>query len=523
MPTRRVTRTTCQVLLVCLALIGPHQLGAEAAAASPPLIAAVKREDPKAVSRLLRDGAVVDERQSDGATALHWGVYRDNVDIVDMLLGAGADVNAVNRLGTAPLWLAAMNGSSELIGRLLEAGADPNVALPEGETPLMTAARSGAVDGIRSLVAAGADVEARESTRGQTALMWAVAQGHHDVVSELLDVGAEVSARSKVRPRLMSNEGVFGGAFDHAVEENLGGFTPLMFAARHGDIESARLLVRAGADINAVAGNRASVLVLAVHSAHRPFAEFLLEHGADPNAAGAGYTALHAAVLRGDLEAVETLLAHGADPNTRLKRGTPGRRASEDWMLKARYVTATPFWLAALFREPEIMRTLVDGGADPLLTTTALWRPVNDRAGGVGPPEVVGGFVTPIMAAVQGTSDRARFVTATPEPMREERLALETVTVAVDLGGDIDAADQSGTTALHDAAARNLKTVVRFFGERGASLDVRNNMGRTPVDVAKAGARRGSVLVGRGPDWSSPNAVDVLLELGAIDGADSGG
>jgi ankyrin repeat protein len=296
-----------------------------------------------------------------------------------------------------------------------------------------------------------------------------------------------------------------------------------MFAARHGDIGSARLLLAAGADVNDVAGNRASPLVLAVHSGHSPLAQFLLEHGADPDADGAGYTALHAAALRGELEAVEALLAHGADPNIRLKRGTPGRRASEDWMLKARYVSATPFWLAALFREPEIMRTLADGGADPLLTTTALWRPVSDRAGGVGPPEVVGGFVTPAMAAVQGTSDRARFVTAIPDPMREERLALETVTVAVDLGGDIDAADQSGTTALHDAAARNLKTIVRFFGERGVSLDVKNSMGRTPLDLAQAGARRGSVLVGRGPDWSSPNAVDVLLELGAVDGADAGG
>ncbi len=521
MPTRRVSGATYQALLVCLALIGPHQLGVEAAEEGPPLIAAVKNQDVEAVSNLLRDGAVVDERQSDGATALHWGVYRDNLDIVDRLVRAGADVNAVNRLGTSPLWLAAINGSSQLIGRLLEAGADPNVVLPEGESPLMTAARSGAVEGVRALVAAGADVDAREGTRGQTALMWAVAQGHHTVVSVLIDAGADVTDRSKVRPRLMSNEGTFGGAFDHAVVENLGGFTPLMFAARHGDIVSARLLLAAGADVNDVAGNSASALVLAVHSGHSPLAEFLLVHGADPNADDAGYTALHAAVLRGELEAVEALLLHGAEPNVRLERGTPGRRASEDWILKARYVSATPFWLAAHFREPEIMRALAEGGADPSLTTTEFWRSVGERAGGAGPPEVIGGFVTPIMAAVQGTSDRARFVTTSPDPVREERLALETVRVAADLGVDIDAADKSGTTALHDAAARNLKAVVRLLGERGASLDVKNGAGRTPLDLAKAGARRGVALVGLGPDWSGPNAVDVLLELGATDRSDS--
>jgi ankyrin repeat protein len=444
MPTQRVTSATCLALLVCLALIAPHQAGVEAAADSPPLLEAVKSQDLEAAATLLRDGAAVDARQSDGATALHWGAYRDNLEIVDLLLGAGADVNAVNRLGTPPLWLAVVNGSAQLIGRLLEAGADPNVALPEGETPLMTAARSDTAKGVRALVAAGADIAARESARGQTALMWAIAQGHHDVVSALVDAGADVSARSKIRPRLMSNEGVFGGAFDHGVVEHLGDFTPLMFAARQGDIESARRLLDAGADVNDVAGNSASALVLAVHSGHSPLAAFLLEQGADPDADGAGYTALHAAVLRGQLAAVKALLAHGADANVRLEKGTPGRRASEDWAFKARYVSATPFWLAAHFRELEIMRALAGGGADPSLTTTEFWRPVGERVGDVGPPQVTGGFVTPIMAALQGTSDRARLVTSRPDPVREERLTLGTVTVAVDLGGDIDAADMRG-------------------------------------------------------------------------------
>jgi ankyrin repeat protein len=522
MLTRRFTSATCQALLVCLALVAPHQLNLDASADDPPLIEAVKNEDVEAVSTLLRGRAAVNERQSDGATALHWGAYRDDLDIVDMLLRAGADVNAVNRLGASPLWLAAMNGSAQLMGRLLEAGADANVALPEGETPLMTAARAGTAAGVRLLVAAGADVEARESTRDQTALMWAVAQGHHHVVRELIDAGADVTARSKVRPRLMSNEGVFGGAFDSAVVENLGDFTPLMFAARRGDVESARLLLASGADINDIAGNNASALVMAIHSGHSPLAEFLLDNGADPNADGAGYTALHAAVLRGELEAVKALLAHGADPNPRLKRATPGRRSSEDWMLKLRYESATPFWLAALYREPEIMRALAEGGAEPLLTTMELWRRVGDRAGGVGPPEVIGGFITPIMAALQGTSDRGRFVTSSPDPMSEERLTLETVSVAADLGVDVNAADQSGTTALHEAAARNLKTIIRFLGERGALLDVTNSAGRTPLDLAKAGAGRGQALVGQGPTWPSPNAVDVLLDLGATPTTNSG-
>lgn len=518
--TRHSTTGTGAALVACLALVWFAPLGVEAATDGPPVVEAVKRQDVTAISALLREGAAVNDRQSDGATALHWGVYRDNLEIVELLLAAGAEVDAVNRLGAAPLWLAAMNGSGHLIGRLLEAGADPSLALPEGETPLMTAARSGTVEGVRALISAGADTEARESTRGQTALMWAVAQGHHDVVSELIDAGAQISARSKVRPRLMSNEGVFGGAFDYGVVEHLGGFTPLMFAARHGDIESARLLLAAGADVNALAGNQASALVLAVHSGHSPLATFLLDHGADPDAAGAGYTALHAAVLRGELEAVQALLAHGADPNVRLEKGTPGRRASEDWAFKARYVSATPFWLAAHYREPEIMRALAAGGADPSLTTLERWSRVGERAGGVGPPRVVGGFVAPIVAVLQGTSDRGRFVTSRPDLVREERLVVEVLTAAVDLGADINAADMSGTTALHEAAARNLTSAVRFLSDQGARLDAKNAAGRTPLDLAVAASRRGG-LVGVGPDWSGPNAVDVLRALGATSSSDS--
>ena len=525
MPRRYVTRVppfvpfAVVMVFVVLALVGPPKAFAEAAPADvPALIDAVRNQDVEAVSTLLREGAAVDERQPDGATALHWSVHRDDLEIADMLLRAGADVNAVNRLGASPLWLASMNGNAQLVERLLQAGANPNVALPEGETPLMTASRTGTLEGVQLLIEAGADLDARESTREQTALMWAVAQGHHDVVRQLVEAGADVTARSKVRPRLMYAARSNGAVFEQGVVENLGGFTPLLFASRLGDIESARMLLGAGADLDDAAANGASLLVTAVHSGHTALANFLLDAGADPNAAGAGYTALHAAVLRGDLEATQALLAHGADPNARLEKGTPVRRASEDWTLRPEYVSATPFWLAAVYREPEVMRVLADAGADPSLSTTERWVPVRERVGGVGPPRLVGGFVTPVMAAVRGASDRARFyVIANPDPVGEERLALETVRVAAELGVDIAAVDETGTSALHDAAARNLKSIVQLLGERGAPLDVKNKAGRTPLDLARAGARRGRGLLGLGPDWASPNAVDLLLEFGATD------
>ena len=491
-----------------------------AAAVDPPLIEAVKRQDAEAVRRLLGDGVEVDTRQPDGATALHWAVYRQDLDTVDLLLRAGASVDVANRMGATPLWLAAGNGDAAAIARLLAAGANPNAALSEGETPVMTAARSGTAEGVRLLVEAGADVHARETSREQTALMWAVTQGQHDVVQVLLEAGADVEARSKVRPRLMYDVTTNAGQFDQGVIENLGGFTPLLFAARHGDVESARLLLAAGADVDNTAANGTSPLVVSTHSGHTDLALSLLEAGAEPDAIGAGYTALHAAVLRSDLTTVEALLARGADPDIRLEKGTPLRRASEDWTLRSAHVSATPFYLAASFREPAIMRALAAAGADSTLTTTERWRRVPERAGGgVGPPRVVGGFVTPVMAALRGSSDRGRNFLFNADPMVEEQLALEAVTVAADAGADLDAVDFNGTAALHDAASRNLPAVVRFLAARGVALDMENGTGRTALQLAMGSARRRPTLLVRGRERTGETAADVLRELGATEPA----
>ena len=100
----RVVRPCAAVVLFAALAATPL---ASAAAVDLPLIDAVKRQDAAAVRQLLSDGTEVDGRQPDGATALHWATYREDLDTVDLLLRAGADVDAVNRLGATPLWLAA--------------------------------------------------------------------------------------------------------------------------------------------------------------------------------------------------------------------------------------------------------------------------------------------------------------------------------------------------------------------------------------------------------------------------------
>ena len=455
---------------------------------------AVKNQEWTEARALLeaQAGADVNSPQGDGATALHWAAYWDHQPTAQLLIATGATVGAANDLGVTPLWLACNNGSAAMVETLVSAGADPNAALPSGETPLMTASRTGSADAVRALLAHGANVTAREASHGQTALMWAVAQRHSAVVLTLLEHGAGIADRSTVYPQVISSSGNADPSGVYDIEQ--GGYTPLLFAARQGALESARLLVAAGADVNDAAPMGTSTLVVAALSGQGAVATFLLEQGADPNAADAGYTALHAAVLRGDVELVTALLAYGADPNPQLKRGTPARRVSADWTLSHNMIGATPFWLAARFREPAIMRALSEGGADPLASK---------------------GGATAVIAALQGGTGRGRFGVPRGDRAEEARLTVEAVEQALEAGADVDDTNNSGDTAMHIAASRGLDDIISLLAARGATLDVRNERGQTPLSVAMAGPQGVAALYN--PGGGRPTTVALLRELGATD------
>ncbi len=447
------------------------------------MLDAARAADSAGVIALLEQGVSANVRQADGATALHWAAHWDDAAMADALVRAGADVDAANDFGATPLWLACLNGSEAMVAALLAAGADANAALPSGETASMTASRTGSVEAVRLLAAHGADLNAREQTRGQTALMWAVAQRHPDVVEALIALGADVHARSAPQQRRIHTR-TAGFNPIGVVDTVLGSNTPLLFAARQGDLAAARHLVGAGADVNDTAATGTSALVVAAHSGHTALALFLLDEGANPNAAEAGYSALHAAALRGDETLAAALLSRGADPNAPVVRGSQGRRNSPDYVLQHDVVGATAFWLAGHFAEPGVMRALADGGAAP-------------------------GFVmedgtTPLMAAV--AARRRREPGLAPNPAEDERLVLEAARVAIDAGVDVDAADAAGNTALHTAARRRLDTVVQLLADSGADLHAPNGNGQTPLDVAG----------GRGGDDNG--TVELLRRLAAIGG-----
>ncbi len=461
------------------------------------LVDAVRNRDLDVARALVQQRVDVNAPQSDGATALHWAAHWDFLDIADVLLRAGADVNASNDLGVTPLMLACTNRNAAMVERLLQAGANPNAALSTGATVLMAAARAGSVEVVTRLLTHGADVNARERTADQTALMWAVSRQHSDVVRLLVAQGADVRARSRVRRMFVKtadplNNGPIRSTSAAWVDQ--GGYTPLLFAARQGMVESAKHLLAAGADVNEKAPLGTSALVVAAHSGHAALGQFLLENGAAPDAADAGYAALHAAVLRGDMTLVTALLRHGADPNVRLRKGTPVTRYSEEFFLTETLIGATPFFLAAKFAEVGMMRALAAAGADTRL-------PIEDGT-------------TPLMAAAGigwgGLgNDRRERVLSELESTRAEQYqsegTFEAVKVAIDLGGNVNAVNEAGETALHGVASKGFTTAIQLLANNGADLNLRNNLGQTALQLT---LRRRQTPGGG-------EAADLLRKLGA--------
>ncbi len=435
---------------------------------------AVRDGDRAGAIALLKQRADVNAAEPDGTTALDWAVRQDDRELVDLLIKAGANVKAANRYGVTPLYLACVNGSAPVIAKLLDAGADANAATTEGETPLMTVARTGSVEAAKVLLAAGADVNSKEQWRQQTPLMWAVAESHPEMAQELIAHGADVNARQVTWnwERQMTKE-------PREKWMPLGGLTPLLFAARQGCLDCARILLKAGAQIDATDPNDTSPALMAVINGHYDFAAFLLDQGADPNVADeTGRTALYAAVdmhtMPGSnrpapseienkltsMDLIQALLAHGANANAQLKKIQPYRTKldrGDDTMLGT---GTTPLLRAAKAGDTQVIETLLAKGADAKTPT---------KFG-----------ITPVMAAAGlGTKEED-----TTGRKKTEAEAIASLKLCLDAGADLNAADNQGQTALHGAAQKGWDQVVQFLADHGAKLDVKDKRGRTPLDAA---------------------------------------
>jgi uncharacterized protein len=429
------------------------------------LVDVVKNQDAAAVRSLLQQHPDVNTADVDGTTPLIYAAHQNNLDLVKALLAAGANAKTANRYGVSALWEASNVANGDMIAMLLKAGADPNAIVGEGETPLMTASRTGTIQGVKALLAAGAKADAQESYRGETALMWAVAENHADVAKILLDAGANVNARSTFYD-FKFRKVASGGT--QAVYYR-GGLTPLLFAARQGAVESAEVLLAAGADVNLAEPEfNFTPLLEAIYNDHYDFGALLVEHKA--NLDGALYLAVEMRNLDyfgnrprkpvtdklDELAFVKFLLDHGADPNAPLQTKLPGRMAQGAISVPP---GATPFYRAARSADVAVMRLLLEKGADPS-------RPSDDHT-------------TPLLAAATGQG--ARFAGGAERPEPE---FVEAIRICVDKGADINAANDRGDTPMHAAAQRGADQIVQFLADHGAKLDLKNKSGRTPLDLA---------------------------------------
>jgi ankyrin len=447
---------------------------------------AARVQDSKTVRALIEDRVDVNARSSDGSTALLWSAHWNDVTTAELLLRAGADTNAVNDFGTSPISEACLNGSTAMVRLLLQNHANPNLAIATGETPLMTCARTGNADALRLLIEGGAAIDAKEPSQNQTAMMWAAAEKHPGVVKALIDAHADVNARTKQ------------------------GFSPIHFAARVGDLESVKLLLAAGVDINTQTrvereGGQGTTsgytpLLIATMRAQVDTAIYLLDRGADPNILASGMTPLHWASTSWEgfasnpvygfedpmsgipnrdakLRLVKALLTHNAEVNARMTKRQP--------QFATGYVDAigaTPLLLAASVQDVEMMRILLAAGADPKITTATKASAIMAATGlnhGIG------------------------------ESLESEAQATEAVHLLLSLGVDAKGETTFGENALFGPAYRGWNTLLGQLIDLGVNVNAVSKAGVTPYLAANGqGDRLGGVLYNK-------EGAELLLKHGA--------
>ncbi len=468
------------------------------------LIRAVKAGDATAVAAMIQQGVDVNAPEANGTTPLHWAVYQQNAALVKRLLAAHAKVSVVNQFGSTPMQEAALTGNAEIIKMLLAAGADVESANADGQTALMVVARTGNVDAAKALLIAGAKVNAIESFGGQSALMWAAAECQPAMIRLLLEYGAKVNARGAVRDwqaRITAEP--------RPKDRHIGGFTPLLYVAREGSVESARALIEGGADINLYTRDRETPLVLALINQHFDLAAYLISAGADVDKWDLyGRSPLYAAVDlstlptggRPDtpstdkttaLEVIEMLLHKGANPNLQLKLRPPYRNVVFDRGGDQVLSTGATALLRASKAGDNLaaMRLLLEHGALVDLPTADGITPLMIAAG-------MGHGANPTRGRYQTDDD-----------------AVEAVKILLKAGADINRRAANGQTAMHAAALKGWNATISFLAGNGAELEPKDHDGKTPLDFANGNYKPVFQGGGNPPPAPIPETVKLLKEL----------
>jgi ankyrin repeat protein len=499
---------------------------------------AVFRGDKALVDLLIRAGANAKAANRAGATPLWLASVNGDAPIIEALLAAGADPNEKLPLGRSPLMVAARTGNVAAMTVLIDKGADVNARETlRGTTPLMWAADEGHAPAAKLLIDRGADIKARSNPaqRGRGPALGKANDPRKAVAAQ----GAALAAREASpslgeldalqRPgggagrggraggangaggagrgdiaRVGGNGNGGGDLSDDAAAAAAIGFTvrrqapqdggrltPLVYAVRANDLETVKVLLAAGADINQTTGYGWSPLLVATQNRYYALGKYLLEHGADPNLPNTGgWVPLYLAtdnrniesgdypVRKGDMDHlafITLLLDKGADVNARVKDSTETRTVfTNQWLDED---GATAFLRASQSGDVELMKLLLSRGADPKIATTL----------GVTALQVAAGI-----GWVEG-------ITYEWSP----QATLQAVRLLLELGLDPNAQADTGRVALHGAAHKGRPDVVQALVDRGAKLDVR--------DYGNTDNRGGKLAV---HTWQPVDYADGLVRVG---------
>ncbi|HLI83612.1 MAG TPA: ankyrin repeat domain-containing protein [Bryobacteraceae bacterium] len=518
-----------------LAIAAALPLYAQALKAS--LADLIEQGNRSAALERIRAGADVNEAQPDGTRPIHWAVYRVDYEVLDALLAKKARVEVANQFGSTPLAEAAKLADLRMVKALLDAGARPDTPNQDGETALMLAIKTGELPVVEMLVKAGANVNAKETFHNQTALMWAAAAPKNagEMVKLLLAKGADFKPRA-----LYSDWESQITSEPRAQYRPVGGLTALLYAARNGCYECVEALAGAGADVNLPTPEGVTPLMIALDNDHNEVAKLLLERGANPNLWDWwGRTALYIAIDRkaaaaapargglglgrgsrgapvlahapgrppvSSMEMIQALLAAGVDVNPQLNMHRPSRGGNSGRFIEEFYNTGcTPLLRAAIANDVEVVRALLDKGANP-------------NIGGMG--------LTPfLIAAGVGTGGRGTGLAASTSaggPVNTEIMDL-----LVAHGADVNAqvtgtktyslrisrapSTTEGMTALHVAVQKGRADEVKYLLGKGARTDIADANGRKPIDLAVAAGTSAAAAAGvaSAAEIRAPGATDA--------------
>jgi ankyrin repeat protein len=439
--------------------------------------------------------ADVNWRGPDGSTALQWAVYDGDVERVKQLIADGADVTLANNYGANAMQLAAEMADVDMLALLLDAGADADSPNPESQTALMLVARTGNVDAARLLVEHGATVDAREQWGQQTALMWASARRHPAMMEYLMEQGADKDAQSRAADyrRHLTKEG-------RAKSLDAGGFTPLMYAIRENCIACVQLLIENGVDLNKPDPEGVSPLMLAIMNNHWDISKIIIEAGADVQQWDMfGHAPLMAAIPRRDtnrpnpndplnetdgLTIVKMLLERGANPNMQLFLRPAKQRGGS--MSRG----TTPLIVAADSGDLEVIKLLLEHGADAKIMQADLQTPISALAGANGNADEL---IQALDLLVQAGADLN--VVAVHHHLQRSR----------------------GGSALHYAVLGNKDKMIEALVARGADINIKDHDGLTPLDLAMSRGQVAFLQMRRPPNTK---IADLLRSLGATEELD---